>query len=106
MEKQVADRFKLPLHVRQIQFELDCEMVPIFQNQLGYFSDLRKIECIWDVLRNEEGPHIKEERCCIGKNTRRSSFLNPPEDKNIGESDRFGLKALKKPNQMKPMIVH
>ena len=46
----IGDRFELPIQVRQVLFQRDCEEIPLSENQLGYFSDLETLEWFWEIV--------------------------------------------------------
>ena len=59
---RVYDRFELPLAVRELLFDIDCQNVPITENQLGCMSDYETLEWYWDIKCTPESPD-EAERC-------------------------------------------
>ena len=47
--KTVEDRLHLPLHVRKTLLDRDCEEIPLYENQTGYFNDVETLEWFWDI---------------------------------------------------------
>ena len=49
LARTLTDRLELPIHVRRTILERDCEEIPLYENQTGYFNDLETLEWFWDV---------------------------------------------------------
>ena len=58
-EKQtIFDRFQLPPEVQRVLFERDCEEIPMSENQLGYFSDLKTLEWFWEIVQDSSRTEV------------------------------------------------
>ena len=55
-----VDRFELPVSNREVLFRIDCEGIPLSENQLGYMSDLETLEWYWEIVSNPQSPRLKE----------------------------------------------
>ena len=51
--RTLPDRLELPLHVRKTLLERDCEEIPLYENQTGYFNDLETLEWFWNIPKDE-----------------------------------------------------
>ena len=49
----IEDRLQLPLHVRKSLLDRDCEEIPLYENQTGYFNDVETLEWFWDVPKED-----------------------------------------------------
>ena len=58
--RTLIDRLELPLHVRRTLLERDCEEIPLYENQTGYFNDLESLEWFWDVPEENVGERKTE----------------------------------------------
>ena len=47
--KVIADRFLLPLKVRETLFEIDSQNIPWSENQMGCMNDLETLEWYWTI---------------------------------------------------------
>ena len=53
----IHDRFDLPTNVREVLFQMDCQNIPLSENQLGYMSDLETLESYWDFRTSPASPN-------------------------------------------------
>ena len=44
----IYDRFDLPVTVRDVLFQVDCQNIRVSENQLGCLSDLETLEWFWN----------------------------------------------------------
>ena len=59
--KTIEDRLQLPIPVRKCLLDRDCDEIPLYQNQTGYFNDLETLEWFWDLPKesSEDDPGKK-----------------------------------------------
>ena len=55
--KTIEDRLHLPLHVRKTLLDRDCEEIPLYENQNGYFNDVETLEWFWDIPKEDGKSH-------------------------------------------------
>ena len=55
--KTVEDRLHLPLHVRKTLLDRDCEEIPMYENQTGYFNDVETLEWFWNIPKDDGKLH-------------------------------------------------
>ena len=53
------DGFDLPVTVGEV-FRFHCEDIPLSEIQLGYMSDLEKLELYWEIVSNLQSQRLKE----------------------------------------------
>lgn len=54
--KVIADRFLLPLKVREVSFEIDSQNIPWSENQMGCMNDLETLEWYWSIATTPKSP--------------------------------------------------
>ena len=59
----VYDRFELPYGVRQLLFDIDCQNIPVSENQLGCMTDLETLESYCDIRSTPES--AQEASCSL-----------------------------------------
>ena len=62
----VYDRFELPYGVRQLLFDIDCQNIPVSENQLGCMTNLENLESYWDIKGTPESP--QDAPCSLSPN--------------------------------------
>ena len=82
-QELVMDRFSLPMEVRKILFECDCDEIPLSENQLGYFSDLETLEWFWDMVEEEKSSFRSQ------KGTPPSPFQEPLNEDSTQEGEQL-----------------
>ena len=59
--RTLPDRLELPLHVRKTLLDRDCEEIPLYENQMGYFNDLETLEWFWNIPKDGSSDVTKPE---------------------------------------------
>ena len=59
--RTLPDRLELPLHVRKTLLDRDCEEIPLYENQMGYFNDLETLEWFWNIPKDGNSDVTKPE---------------------------------------------
>ena len=78
--RTLSDRLELPLHVRKTLLDRDCEEIPLYENQMGYFNDLETLEWFWYVPKDENNDVTKTESPI-------QDYLNPNVESFVLETD-------------------
>ena len=86
----IGDRFELPLHIREVLFNYDRDDIPLFENQLGYISDMETLEWYWDTAKTPEASTSREV-------TPPPLMLSPP-----SEDNKKTVNAIETPIKSKP----